>query len=90
MMAAHDLHHCPWSRGHKVAANSRRGGDSCKNWETTGECKYGASCAFAHSVSELRSKPEAWEVMAQSPVFTEIGAEHLCSGAMTRLNWKKR
>jgi hypothetical protein len=25
----------------------------CKNWELTGSCKFGSSCAFAHGESEL-------------------------------------
>ncbi|CAI2372891.1 unnamed protein product [Moneuplotes crassus] len=28
----------------------------CKNWETTGKCKFGKSCAFAHGFDELLVK----------------------------------
>jgi len=28
----------------------------CSNWENTGECEFGESCAFAHGAHELRAK----------------------------------
>jgi hypothetical protein len=28
----------------------------CKNWELTGNCKFGATCAFAHGLTELQAK----------------------------------
>ena len=28
----------------------------CRNWELTGECKFGDSCAFAHGDFELQKK----------------------------------
>ena len=28
----------------------------CKNWEQTGECKFGETCAFAHGDDELQKK----------------------------------
>jgi hypothetical protein len=30
----------------------------CKNWESTGNCKYGSVCTFAHGDNELRTKSE--------------------------------
>lgn len=30
----------------------------CKNWEATGNCKYGSVCTFAHGDNELRTKSE--------------------------------
>lgn len=30
----------------------------CRNWETTGSCKYGSDCVFAHGPTELISKSE--------------------------------
>ena len=30
----------------------------CKNWETSGSCKYGSVCTFAHGDSELRTKSD--------------------------------
>lgn len=30
----------------------------CKNWETTGNCKYGSVCTFAHGDTEVRTKSD--------------------------------
>jgi len=28
----------------------------CKNWDTTGTCKFGDRCSFAHGGNELKGK----------------------------------
>jgi hypothetical protein len=55
----------------KVAANpSNFKIVKCKNWETTGSCKYGSVCTFAHGDNELRSKSDNNQQLGIKPTNT--------------------
>lgn len=45
----------------------------CKNWETTGTCKYGSVCTFAHGDTELRTKSENTQQMSENSVLMDTG-----------------
>lgn len=45
----------------------------CKNWETTGTCKYGSVCTFAHGDTELRTKTENTQKMSENSILMDTG-----------------
>lgn len=45
----------------------------CKNWETSGNCKYGSVCTFAHGDTELRTKSENTQQMNENAVIMDTG-----------------
>jgi hypothetical protein len=45
----------------------------CKNWETTGTCKYGSVCTFAHGDNELRTKTENTQKMSENSILMDTG-----------------
>jgi hypothetical protein len=40
----------------------------CKNWETSGTCKYGSVCTFAHGDNELRTKTDNNLLMSEQAI----------------------
>lgn len=45
----------------------------CKNWESSGNCKYGSVCTFAHGDTELRTKSENTQQLSENTVMMETG-----------------
>ena len=45
----------------------------CKNWETSGNCKYGSVCTFAHGDTELRTKSENTQQITENAVMMDTG-----------------
>ena len=45
----------------------------CKNWETSGNCKYGSVCTFAHGDTELRTKSENTQQINENAVMMDTG-----------------
>ena len=47
--------------------NPKYKSELCKSWTTTGACRFGAGCVFAHGASELRSAVPDAHVAAATP-----------------------
>lgn len=43
----------------------------CKNWETSGACKYGSVCTFAHGDTELRTKSDNNLLMSEQAISVD-------------------
>lgn len=44
----------------------------CKNWESSGSCKYGSVCTFAHGDFELRTKSDNTQQLGLNPLINQM------------------
>lgn len=47
----------------------------CKNWESTGVCKFEKGCSFAHGLHELQDKGEKEETTDITPNADDISEQ---------------